>query len=206
VDFKNTLIILTSNLGSQSLSQLPEGGDVDVAKDEVMEAVKLHFRPEFINRLDEIVIFDRLSRENMDGIVTIQMARLEKRLASRNIHLELDDDARTWLADEGYDPVFGARPLKRAIQKALQDQLAEMILAGEVLDGTTVPVTVGKDGLLVGTELASQGRSNDTALRHKLGRFHHRAKPFITGVCDLDPTTQICDGFTDFKIHSTDIP
>lgn len=158
VDFKNTLIILTSNLGSQSLSQLPEGGDVDVAKDEVMEAVKLHFRPEFINRLDEIVIFDRLSRENMDGIVTIQMARLEKRLASRNIHLELDDDARTWLADEGYDPVFGARPLKRAIQKALQDQLAEMILAGEVLDGTTVPVTVGKDGLLVGTRVSKSNR------------------------------------------------
>jgi len=158
VDFKNTLIILTSNLGSQALSQLPEGADAEGAKDEVMEAVKLHFRPEFINRLDEIVIFDRLSRENMDGIVTIQMARLEKRLASRNIHLELDDDARTWLADEGYDPVFGARPLKRAIQKALQDQLAEMILAGEVLDGATVPVTVGKDGLLVGTRVSKSNR------------------------------------------------
>ena len=158
VDFKNTLIILTSNLGSQALSQLPEGGDVDAAKGEVMDAVKMHFRPEFINRLDEIVIFDRLSRDNMDGIVTIQMARLEKRLASRNIHLELDDDARTWLADEGYDPVFGARPLKRVIQKALQDQLAEMILAGEVLDGATVPVTVGSDGLLVGTRVSKSNR------------------------------------------------
>jgi len=94
----------------------------------------------------------------MDGIVTIQMARLEKRLASRNIHLELDDDARTWLADEGYDPVFGARPLKRVIQKALQDQLAEMILAGEVLDGATVPVTVGSDGLLVGTRVSKSNR------------------------------------------------
>ena len=158
VDFKNTLIILTSNLGSQSLSQLGENEDTERAKDEVMEAVKGHFRPEFINRLDEIVIFDRLSRANMDGIVTIQMARLEKRLASRNISLELDDEARTWLADEGYDPVFGARPLKRAIQKALQDQLAEMILAGEVLDGATVPVTVGSEGLLVGTRVSKSNR------------------------------------------------
>ncbi len=162
VDFKNTLIILTSNLGSQALSMLPEDGDVQAAKDEVMEAVKMHFRPEFINRLDEIVIFDRLSRANMDGIVTIQMARLHKRLASRNIHLELDDEARTWLADEGYDPVFGARPLKRVIQKALQDQLAEMILAGEVLDGTTVPVTVGPDGLLVGTRVSKSNRRPPT--------------------------------------------
>ena len=158
VDFKNALIILTSNLGSQALSTLPEGEDAAKAKDDVMEAVKAHFRPEFINRLDEIVIFDRLSRANMDGIVKIQMARLEKRLASKNIALDLDDDARTWLADEGYDPVFGARPLKRVIQKALQDQLAEMILAGEVMDGDTVPVTVGSDGLLVGTKVSKSNR------------------------------------------------
>ena len=158
VDFKNTLIILTSNLGSQALSQLPEGDDAQSAKGDVMEAVKHHFRPEFINRLDEIVIFDRLSRSNMDGIVTIQLARLEKRLAARKIQLELDKDARMWLADEGYDPVFGARPLKRVIQKALQDQLAEMILAGEVLDGDTIPVTVGADGLLVGTRVSKSNR------------------------------------------------
>ncbi len=158
VDFKNTLIILTSNLGSQALSQLPDGEDTGKAKEEVMEAVKAHFRPEFINRLDEIVIFDRLSRGNMDGIVTIQMARLEARLASRNITLDLDDAARTWLADEGYDPVFGARPLKRVIQKALQDQLAEMILAGEVLDGAEVPVTVGAEGLLVGSRVSKSNR------------------------------------------------
>ncbi|HEY0214545.1 MAG TPA: ATP-dependent chaperone ClpB [Paenirhodobacter sp.] len=154
VDFKQTLIILTSNLGSQALSQLPEGTDGAQAKTEVMQAVRAHFRPEFLNRLDEMVIFDRLSRGNMDGIVTIQLKRLEKRLAARKITLDLDTGARKWLADEGYDPVYGARPLKRVIQRTLQDPLAELILSGTVLDGETVKVTAGPDGLVVGGKIA----------------------------------------------------
>ncbi|SEN74597.1 ATP-dependent chaperone ClpB [Palleronia pelagia] len=158
VDFKQTLIVLTSNLGSQALSQLPEGADSAQARRDVMEAVRAHFRPEFLNRLDETVIFDRLSREDMDGIVDIQLARLEKRLAGRKITLDLDDGARKWLADEGYDPVFGARPLKRVIQRALQDQLAEMILAGDIGDGATVKISAGADGLLVGDRVSSSNR------------------------------------------------
>ena len=150
VDFKNTLIILTSNLGSQALSQLPEGADVDAAKEQVMESVRGHFRPEFLNRLDEIVVFDRLSRENMDGIVDIQLAILDKRLGARKITLELDEAARKWLADTGYDPVYGARPLKRVIQNALQNPLAEMLLGGEVFDGSKVPVSVDSEGLVIG--------------------------------------------------------
>jgi ATP-dependent Clp protease ATP-binding subunit ClpB len=155
VDFKQTLIILTSNLGSQALSQLPEGSDASDAKRDVMDAVRSHFRPEFLNRLDEIVVFDRLTRDQMDGIVDIQMARLLKRLASRKIMLELDDAARKWLADEGYDPVYGARPLKRVIQKALQDPLAESLLAGDILDGATVPVTAGAEGLIIGDRVGT---------------------------------------------------
>ena len=150
VDFKNTLIILTSNLGSQALSQLPDGSDVDDAKDQVMEAVRGHFRPEFLNRLDEIVVFDRLSRENMDGIVDIQLSILDKRLAPRKIALELDEAARKWLADTGYDPVYGARPLKRVIQNALQNPLAEMLLGGEVFDGSKVPISADSEGLVIG--------------------------------------------------------
>jgi ATP-dependent Clp protease ATP-binding subunit ClpB len=158
VDFKQTLIILTSNLGAQSLSQLPDGADVTAAKRDVMEAVRGHFRPEFLNRLDETVIFDRLAREDMAGIVTIQMAQLERRLAGRNIQLDLDEAALKWLADEGYDPVFGARPLKRVIQRALQDQLAEMILGGEIMDGAVIHVSAGPDGLLVGDRVSSSNR------------------------------------------------
>jgi len=158
VDFKQTLIILTSNLGSQALSQMPEGADASEAKRDVMDAVRAHFRPEFLNRLDEIVVFDRLTRDQMDGIVDIQMARLLKRLASRKITLELDDVARKWLADEGYDPVYGARPLKRVIQKALQDPLAESLLAGDILDGATVPVTAGGEGLIIGDRVGSSNQ------------------------------------------------
>ncbi|MEI4485559.1 ATP-dependent chaperone ClpB [Frigidibacter sp. MR17.14] len=158
VDFKQTLIVLTSNLGSQALSQLPEGADSTLARAAVMEAVRAHFRPEFLNRLDETVIFHRLTRDNMDGIVTIQMARLEKRLAQRKIALELDEAARQWLADEGYDPVFGARPLKRVIQRNLQDPLAEMLLGGEVRDGETVKVTANTDGLVVGSRVRPSAR------------------------------------------------
>ena len=158
VDFKQTLIILTSNLGTQALSNAPEGSDMADAKRDVMDAVRAHFRPEFLNRLDETIIFDRLNRENMDGIVTIQMARLLKRLAARKIELALDDGARKWLADEGYDPVFGARPLKRVIQSALQNPLAEMLLAGDVSDGDTIPVSAGADGLIIGDRIAASNK------------------------------------------------
>ncbi|MBI6630943.1 ATP-dependent chaperone ClpB [Pontibaca salina] len=158
VDFKQTLIVLTSNLGSQALSQLPDGADAADAKRDVMDAVRAHFRPEFLNRLDEIVIFDRLSRENMDGIVDIQLQRLGQRLAGRKITLELDEAAHKWLADEGYDPVFGARPLKRVIQRALQDPLAELLLAGDVNDGATVPVTAGPEGLIISDRIAPADR------------------------------------------------
>jgi len=160
VDFKQTLIILTSNLGARALSELPDGADPSAARRQVEEAVRQHFRPEFLNRLDEQVIFDRLTRADMDEIVTIQMKRLEQRLSARKITLDLDDGARTWLADEGYDPVFGARPLKRVIQRALQDQLAGMILAGEVKDGDAVAVTVGPDGLIVGGRVAGSTRNH----------------------------------------------
>ncbi|MBV7380297.1 ATP-dependent chaperone ClpB [Maritimibacter dapengensis] len=158
VDFKQTLIILTSNLGSQALSQLPDDADASKAKQDVMDAVRAHFRPEFLNRLDETVIFDRLGRNDMDGIVDIQLGLLAKRLAKRNITLTLGDSAKEWLADQGYDPVYGARPLKRVIQKALQDPLAEAILSGDVMDGETIPVTAGADGLLIGDRV---GNSNN---------------------------------------------
>ena len=167
VDFKQTLIVLTSNLGAQALSQLPEGGDMAQAKRDVMDAVRAHFRPEFLNRLDETVIFDRLARADMAGIVDIQVNRLLKRLAGRKIGLELDEGARKWLADEGYDPVFGARPLKRVIQRALQDPLAEMILAGDVLDGDLIPVQAGAEGLIIGDRVAASNRAKpDEATVH----------------------------------------
>ena len=155
VDFKNTLIILTSNLGSQALSILPEGADSEGARDQVMAAVRAHFRPEFLNRLDEIVLFDRLSRDNMDGIVDIQIAQLAQRLAARGVTLEVDAAARTWLANRGYDPVYGARPLKRVIQKAVQDPLAEKLLGGEILDGAVVPVSADAEGIVVGRRKAT---------------------------------------------------
>lgn len=150
VDFRNTLIILTSNLGAEALSALPDGADAADAEDHVMGAVRAHFRPEFLNRLDEIVLFERLGRAHMGGIVDIQLALLQARLTARKIALALDEDAKTWLADKGYDPAFGARPLKRVIQKALQDPLAELLLGGEVRDGESVDVTAGPEGLILG--------------------------------------------------------
>ncbi len=150
VDFKQTLIILTSNLGARALSELPEGADQTHARAEVMEAVRAHFRPEFLNRLDEQVIFDRLSRSDMGAIVEIQLRRLEARLAGRKITLSLDKPAKAWLANEGYDPVFGARPLKRVIQAHLQNPLAELILSGRVKDGETIVITAGASGLILG--------------------------------------------------------
>jgi ATP-dependent Clp protease ATP-binding subunit ClpB len=158
VDFKQTLIILTSNLGARALSELPEGADPARAKAEVMEAVRQHFRPEFLNRLDEQIIFDRLNRADMGGIVDIQLHRLEQRLAARKITLNLDGQARIWLADEGYDPVFGARPLKRVIQRQLQDPLSEMLLAGEILDGSVISVTAGPEGLIIGDRVVQSRR------------------------------------------------
>ncbi|OLS53133.1 ATP-dependent chaperone ClpB [Rhodovulum sulfidophilum] len=158
VDFKQTLIVLTSNLGSQALSQLPDGADAEAARREVMEAVRDHFRPEFLNRLDETVIFHRLTREDMDGIVTIQLRQLQKRLDARGILLDLDEGARKWLADAGYDPVYGARPLKRVIQRSLQDPLAEALLAGEIRDGGNIGVTVGPEGLIIGDRVVGSNR------------------------------------------------
>ena len=158
VDFKQTLIILTSNLGARALSELPEGADQTLARREVAEAVRAHFRPEFLNRLDEQIIFDRLNRADMSGIVDIQLRRLEARLAERKISLELDAAARAWLADEGYDPVFGARPLKRVIQRHLQDPLAGMILSGDVMDGAVIAVSAGPDGLMIGDRISASRR------------------------------------------------
>jgi ATP-dependent Clp protease ATP-binding subunit ClpB len=154
VDFRNTLIILTSNLGAEFLTALPDGAGVDQARDGVMAAVRAHFRPEFLNRLDEIVLFERLSREHMTGIVDIQLATLEARLADRKIGLDISADAKAWLGDKGYDPVYGARPLKRVIQKAVQDPLAELLLSGAVHDGDTVTVTAGPEGLIVGDHVS----------------------------------------------------
>ncbi len=150
IDFKNTLIIMTSNLGSQYLADQPEGEDVEAVRPLVMEQVRAHFRPEFLNRIDEIILFHRLGREQMGGIVRIQLARLEKLMADRRLTLALDDSALTWLADKGYDPVYGARPLKRVIQKELVDPMAKKLLAGEIEDGSVVAVSAGADGLEIG--------------------------------------------------------
>jgi ATP-dependent Clp protease ATP-binding subunit ClpB len=150
VDFRNTLIIMTSNLGAEYLVNQPEGQDTDVVREEVMGVVRGHFRPEFLNRVDEIILFHRLQRDQMGAIVDIQMTRLQRLLDERKITLTLDDAARDWLSAKGYDPAYGARPLKRAIQKAVQDPLAELILSGKIHDGETVPVTVGPLGLMIG--------------------------------------------------------
>ena len=161
VDFRNTLIILTSNLGAIHLSELPEGAPASQAEPMVMEMVRAHFRPEFLNRLDEMILFDRLTRGNMDGIVRIQLGRLAKRLEPRKIELDLTPQAETWLADRGYDPVYGARPLKRVIQKAIQDPLAELLLAGTIKDGETIKIGADAEGLIIGDRAAgaSQGAS-----------------------------------------------
>ena len=147
VDFKNTVIILTSNLGTEFMSI--ESGSEAESRARLMQAVRSHFRPEFLNRLDEIILFHRLTRANMDKIVDIQIARLGKLLADRKIALDLDDKARHWLGDAGYDPVYGARPLKRVIQRRLQDPLAQLLLEGKVGDGATVTVSAGTTGLIV---------------------------------------------------------
>jgi ATP-dependent Clp protease ATP-binding subunit ClpB len=154
VDFKNTIIVLTSNLGSEILAAQPDGADLSLAYKGVMDIVRGHFRPEFLNRLDETVLFRRLQRSDMASIVDIQLVRLRALLADRKITLELDRVATDWLANEGYDPVYGARPLKRVIQRSLQNPLAGAILEGRVKDGETVQVTVGLDGLEIGEGMA----------------------------------------------------
>ncbi|MBN9262118.1 MAG: ATP-dependent chaperone ClpB, partial [Hyphomicrobium sp.] len=149
VDFKNTLIIMTSNIGAEYLVSQKEGEDSDMVREYVMAEVKLKFRPEFLNRIDEIILFHRLKREQMGKIVDIQLGRLSKLLADRNITIDLDDSARTWLANRGYEPAYGARPLKRVIQKYVQDPLAEAILAGRVKDGEIVSLTVRNGDLVL---------------------------------------------------------
>ena len=148
IDFRNTLIIMTSNLGAEFLVGLDDNDDVSVVRDDVMGIVRGHFRPEFLNRLDDIVLFERLKRPHMTKIVEIQLGRLSSLLADRKITLDLDEDAQSWLADKGYDPAYGARPLKRVIQRYVQDPLADQILGGDILDGSRVRVTAGTDRLM----------------------------------------------------------
>ncbi|MGB7021437.1 MAG: ATP-dependent chaperone ClpB [Xanthobacteraceae bacterium] len=155
VDFRNTLIVMTSNLGAEYLVAQPDGEDSDKVRDQVMAEVRAHFRPEFINRIDEIILFHRLKRDQMAHIVDIQMAQLQRLLDDRKIAIALDAKARDWLAEKGYDPAYGARPLKRVIQRSVQDPLADLILSGKIKDGEKVKVSAGRDGLVFnGTRVA----------------------------------------------------
>jgi ATP-dependent Clp protease ATP-binding subunit ClpB len=154
VDFRNTLIVMTSNLGADYLVNQPDGEDTDVVRDQVMGVVRSAFRPEFLNRIDEIILFHRLKKSEMTSIVDIQMGRLRKLLDDRKITIALDAASREWLADKGWDPAYGARPLKRVIQKSIQDPLAEMILSGAIKDGEAVNVSAGKQGLTFNGKLA----------------------------------------------------
>jgi len=159
VDFRNTIIVLTSNLGSEVLAAQGEAvgetaEQAAVVQAQVMRVVREHFRPEFLNRLDEIVLFRRLARSDMAAIVDIQLGRLRSLLADRKISLALDDAATDWLADAGFDPVYGARPLKRVIQRSLQNPLAGQLLEGSIHDGDAVRVSADRDGLIVGAEAA----------------------------------------------------
>jgi len=156
VDFRNTMIVLTSNLGSEYLAALPDDAPATDAREQVMMVVRSAFRPEFLNRLDEVILFNRLGRAQMKDIVAIQLGRLRKLLADRRMVLELSDAALSWLANAGYDPVYGARPLKRVIQRSLQDPLALMLLEGKLGDGETVRVDAGEGGLVIqGTPIAA---------------------------------------------------
>ncbi|MGO4869941.1 MAG: AAA family ATPase, partial [Roseiarcus sp.] len=161
VDFRNVLIVMTSNLGSEYLVNQHEGEDTKAVEKDVMAMVRGHFRPEFLNRVDEIILFHRLRREDMGAIVDIQFKRLAKLLEDRKITLALDAKGRQWLADKGYDPAYGARPLKRAIQKSVQDPLAQMLLAGEIRDGATVKISASHgaltfDGKAIGAEAETE--------------------------------------------------
>ncbi|HEY1560249.1 MAG TPA: ATP-dependent chaperone ClpB [Caulobacteraceae bacterium] len=150
VDFRNTLIIMTSNLGSEFLAAQGEGDDVEAVRPMVMDVVRRHFRPEFLNRIDEIILFKRLGREQMDAIVDIQLRRVEKLLEGRRMAIALDSSAKHWLGERGYDPVYGARPLRRVIQKELIDPIARKLLAGDLADGSVIQVSAGADGLEIG--------------------------------------------------------
>jgi ATP-dependent Clp protease ATP-binding subunit ClpB len=154
VDFRNTLIVMTSNLGADFLVNQPDGEDTDVVRDSVMGVVRAAFRPEFLNRIDEIILFHRLKKADMTRIVDIQMQRLQKLLDDRKIVAVLEPGAREWLAEKGWDPAYGARPLKRVIQKSVQDPLAELILAGSLKDGETVTISAGKQGLTFNGKVA----------------------------------------------------
>ncbi len=154
VDFRNTLIVMTSNLGAEYLVAQPEGEDTEAVRDLVMAEVRARFRPEFLNRVDEIILFHRLKREHMGRIVDIQLVRLTKLLDERKITLQLEPAARDWLAEKGYDPAYGARPLKRAIQKHVQDPLAELILSGRIKEGERVTISAAKSGLTFNGEVA----------------------------------------------------
>ncbi len=167
VDFKQTIIILTSNLGAQALNDPKTLQNVETAKANVMDAVRSHFKPEFINRLDEIIIFNRLSKEHMSRIVDIQLKILQDRISSLNLKIELGAGARDWIAQQGYDPVYGARPLKRVIQNYLQNPIAELILAGKLSEGEVIEVTDGPEGLLIGEYASSrQNVKPDSVVLH----------------------------------------
>jgi ATP-dependent Clp protease ATP-binding subunit ClpB len=160
VDFRNSLIVMTSNLGSEYLTSLTDEQDVDVVRPQVMDVVRSAFRPEFLNRVDEIVLFHRLKRSEMGAIVDIQMKRLETLLEDRKVVLDLEPSARDWLAEKGYDPAYGARPLKRVIQREVQDPLAERILMGQVKDEDHVKISGGTDRLnfyVTGSKTAADG-------------------------------------------------
>ncbi len=163
VDFSNTTIILTSNLGSEYLAELKDGDSLETVRGKVMDVVRAHFRPEFLNRLDDIILFNRLQREDMAQIVEIQLARLRKRLAHRSITIDLDSKATEWLANAGYDPVYGARPLKRVIQNELQNKLANEILEGNVPDGASVKVTAKNEELSLSILSEVKGKNEDKA-------------------------------------------
>ena len=154
VDFRNTIIVLTSNMGSDILAAQPEGEAATMVQGQVMNVVRQHFRPEFLNRLDEIILFRRLQRADMAYIVDIQLSRLRKLLEDRKLTLALDAAATKWLAEEGYDSAYGARPLKRVIQRSLQNPLAGLILEGAVKEGETIHVSAARDGLTINGKLA----------------------------------------------------
>ena len=155
VDFRNTLIVMTSNLGAELLVNQPEGQDTEAVRDQVMAIVRASFRPEFLNRVDEIILFHRLQKSEMARIVDIQMERLAHLLEERKITIKLEPSARDWLAEKGWEPAYGARPLKRVIQKSVQDPLAELILSGRIKDGEKVVITAGKQGLKFNGEVAA---------------------------------------------------
>ena len=170
VDFRNVLIVMTSNLGSEFLVNLPEDEDTKTVEKEVMHVVRCHFRPEFLNRVDEIILFHRLRREDMGDIVDIQFRRLDRLLEDRKITLSLDAKARHWLADKGYDPAYGARPLKRVIQKWVQDPLAQMLLAGEIRDGSTVKIGAARGRLTINGKEVGGESEGSPSIEVALGR------------------------------------